>query len=121
MAGRIYGLPGEPGARDGGGCQVFAATGGKIPLVARVELDADADEGMATVTSFVRDAANNVLVDYQKNEACRATFRTWVRVVPKGASPPEPLKHPIAIRSGDGAIVVVEDPVPSVPAEVTRA
>jgi hypothetical protein len=115
MAGRIYGLPGESGVRDGTGCRVFTLVGDKIPMVTRVELDEDANEGMATVTAIVRDEGGRPLVDHQKGEACRATFRTWVRVFEKGE--PDPKRSPgrMLWRQEDGTLAPGEDPLPDVP------
>lgn len=117
MAGRIYGLPGDAGARDGTGCRFFTANGAKIPFVTRVEFDADADRGMASVTAYMRDAGDNIVVDLEKHEACKVTFRTWVQVALKGEPDPQPLRNPLALRDANGAIVVVEDPIPDIPSE----
>lgn len=115
MAGRIYGMPGDENARDGRGCRVFTLVGVKIPMVVRVEFDEDTDEGLATVTAIVRDENGNALVDYQKGEACRCTFRTWVRVCEKGQPAPEHTPERKLWEQGDGTLVASADPFPTVP------
>lgn len=119
MAGRVYGLPGDFGVRDGSGCSVYTAGGVKIPGVTRVEFDRDADDGMAAVTAYfavsAADGKPHFLVDYDKNEACLVTFRTWVRIVHKGQ--PSPAENPDTFlwRQPDGSLKLDADPVPDVP------
>ena len=115
---RVYGVTGAPGELDARGCKVFTHTGARIRYANRVEFDADADSGMATVTAIMTDEAGDFLVDVQKGEACHVTFRTWVRLVQKGQ--PDPPKTPDVMLwdAGDGRIVAGEDPMPAVPCTV---
>ncbi len=120
--GRVYTLSPDKskGQRSGKGYRFFTPTGEKIRHVYHVEFDADADEGMATLATFVCTQAGTVLVDYSADEACRVTFRTWVRAVPPGM--PDPCANPEATlwRAADGSIAVNADPVPAVPFEVNH-
>jgi len=123
--GRVYGLPSEPGVLSAAGCRVFRHTGAKIPFVCRVAFDADADEGMATVTSHVTDGDGKVVIDPKGGEsgrgaACTATYRTWVRLVHAGQ--PDPPKTPdVMLWDGpDGSVCAGEDPLPQIPFTALR-
>lgn len=115
MAGRIYGLPGEPGVRDGSGCRIFTWNGIRIPMPVRVEFDRDADEGLATVTSFITAADNSPVVDYENNQVCRATYRTWVQLVHRGQPDPAPTPNRTLWKQKDGSVIPDADPVPQIP------
>lgn len=110
--GRVYGLPGDPGALSCVGRRVFSFQGAKIPFVQRVEFDDDADEGMATVRALAADAAGNALIDYPNDRACPVVFRTWVRVL--RTSDPDPVPNLKAVMWTDEAGKPVEriDPWP---------
>lgn len=114
MPGRIYGLNRNAvGERFGGGYRFLTAAGEKLRFAFRVEFDADADEGMATVSVHVSDAAGQPLVNYEAGGSCQATVRTWVRAVAPGQ--PDPPKTPGAViwRQADGSLRWLErDPLP---------
>jgi hypothetical protein len=113
--GRVYGMPDEPGVLSGAGCRVFDHRGEKILFPRRVEFDADADEGMATVTATVTTARGSRLVDFEKNEECRVTFRTWVRLVHRGEPDPPHTPDVRLWKNADGTYAPGGDPIPQVP------
>lgn len=109
--GRVYGMPGEPGARNGVGYRFFSLAGEKVRFVTRVAFDADADEGMAAVTAFYTLAGQPV-IDHGTGEAAAVTLRTWVRAVAKG-QPDPPLTPDAVLWNTDAGVVRLErDPLP---------
>lgn len=110
--GRVYAVDPGPGERDGAGYRVFNAAGNKIPFVYRVELDADADEGAASVFFFVADEKGSPFVDDTGLAVCKASTRAWVRVRPRGAPDPGPVN---LWKNSDGTVTADADPVPAVP------
>jgi hypothetical protein len=113
VPGRVYGLPGEPGVRSGAGYRFFTHTGAKLARVFRVEFDADADEGMASVSMSATDAAGGALLDPEANESVTFTARLWVRGVPPGQTAPLHTPDAVLYRAEGGRIVRHEtDPIP---------
>lgn len=113
---RVYTCPADPekGERDGAGCRVYTAYGDKIPMVQRVELEADSDSGMATVHA-VYCLDGKPVADPDKALPCVVTFRTWVQVIHKGQPDPERDLQISLWRMADGSIALDADPVPQVP------
>ncbi len=111
--GRVYGIEPGPGVRPAHGCRVFTPAGVKVPFVTRVAFDGDADEGVATVTALARGADGQPIIDPVAGEACRVTFRTWVRLARKGQPDPPPTPDAVLYRQGDGTLKWFEtDPIP---------
>lgn len=114
--GRVYDVTpnSELGELSGANHRVFSLAGERIPFVTRVELDMDTDEGMATITAYMRTSEERVLIDYEKGAAIQVTFRTWVRVCPKGQ---EPQRNPQARlwRTADGTLSPHAEPLPNIP------
>lgn len=113
--GRVYTLEAEQGAdvRPAHGCRVFTALGEKIPCAVRVALDADADEGMATVQLIPTSSTGSPLLNPQAGEVCRAEIRTWVRVAPKGQPDPPLTPDAVLYKQADGSLQwFANDPLP---------
>jgi len=112
--GRVYDVNG-PNSRAVMGYRVFDHTGRKVPMVTRVEFDADADEGEAVVTVIAHDADGGMLVDQFAGEVVRAAFRAWVRLVRPGQPDPPPTPKAMLWKNFDGSVSVGDDPLPDVP------
>lgn len=110
--GRVYGSPGEPGARSGAGVRLFTHAGEKIAKVCRVEFDAAADEGMATVTALVLTQQGGPVIDPETSTAATATFRAWVRAAAKGEPDPPFTPDAILWNSESGIVRLERDPLP---------
>lgn len=78
--GRIYDINDVPTLN----VRVYAPTGCMMTGVYRVEFDDDADEGMATVHTLVRDDSG-AFFRGEANEVAKATFRMYARILPKPA------------------------------------
>jgi hypothetical protein len=86
MPGRVYALKPAAGERDArqlgvrafcypSGSEIF----GPALQIQRVELEADADEGYATITALIPDNAGNAIADLE-NDFVHEKFRTYVRI-----------------------------------------
>lgn len=121
--GRVYAVDADESKGEiqvRGKYQVFSLGGVKIPIVKRVEFDADTDEGFATVTAAMRDSSGGILSDHQKNEVCWVKFHTWVQVVKPGEPEPKPNPDRMLWMNADGTATPGDDPIPEVPFQLVE-
>lgn len=110
--GRVYTIEPKPGELSGRGVGFYALNGAKIKDLVRVEFDGAGDEGFATCTAVVRDDHGCGLAEQDKNAACVARFRTWVRAVPPGQTAPTFNPDRVLFRAPDGTYRVLESEKP---------
>lgn len=84
---RVYSIePTGAGERPLRGVRILTRRG-EVPFVRRVELDADADEGPATVTALVHDGTAFVVDPDARAPAVQVQFRAHVRIAPGPVEP----------------------------------